>query len=61
MVGTGDLNWDYADDSVWLAHRSVRGRAGSGVAQFARHRSLGGYRSDHRPLLARIRLYGAIN
>lgn len=97
VLGTGDYNWDYADDSeyrpaggishtvdhqaqssyealgldgvvptqgsrwidyVWLADDSVRRRDGSGTAQFARHRSLGGFASDHRPLLARIRLYG---
>lgn len=96
VVGTGDYNWDYADDStyrpaggisrtvarhaqssyavlgldgvqpthgtrwidyVWLANRSVRRNDGSGTAQFARHRSLGGFKTDHRPLVARIRLY----
>ncbi|GAB2856316.1 exonuclease/endonuclease/phosphatase family protein [Nocardioides pacificus] len=98
VIGTGDYNFDYADDSayrprggisrtvgraaqssyealglggveptqrtrwidyVWLADRSVRRRDGSGVAQFVQHRSLGGFRSDHRPLLARVRLYAA--
>ncbi|MCD4536315.1 hypothetical protein LRP67_19665 [Nocardioides sp. cx-169] len=44
-------------DYVWLADRSVRRPDGRGVAQFARHRSLNGFRSDHRPLLAVIRLY----
>jgi len=97
VIGTGDYNWDYADDStylpeggisrtvapharssyaalgldgvaptqgtrwidyVWLAKASVRHRDGSGTAQFARHRSLSGFASDHSPLLARIRLYG---
>ncbi|MDP2773600.1 MAG: hypothetical protein Q8O61_08580 [Nocardioides sp.] len=96
VIGTGDFNWDYADDStyrptggisrtvarqaqssyaalgldgvvptyesrwidyVWLAHSSLRRRDGSGTAQFARHRSMAGFASDHRPLLARIRLY----
>ena len=99
VVGTGDYNFDYADDSearpaggisrrfegealssydalglrgvtptrttrwidyVWLSTDSVRGRGGvgdGGTAQFATHRSLNGFRSDHRPMLARIRLY----
>lgn len=98
VIGTGDYNWDYADDTeyhprggigqtvdrrnqssyevlgldgvegthgsrwidyVWLTNRSVRRPDGSGVAQFARHRILDGFRSDHRPLLAVIRLYAA--
>jgi hypothetical protein len=97
VLGTGDYNWDYADDSeyrpeggishtvdhhaqssyevlgldgvpptqgtrwidyVWIADASVRRRDLSGTAQFAKHRSLGGFASDHRPLLARVRLYG---
>jgi endonuclease/exonuclease/phosphatase family metal-dependent hydrolase len=97
VIGTGDYNWDYADDStylptggisrtvarhaqssyaalgldgvpptqgsrwidyVWLSDASVRRRDGAGTAQFERHRSLDGFHSDHRPLLARIRLYG---
>ena len=94
VVGTGDYNFDYADDAaarprggisrrfegeavssydalgltgvvptrntrwidyVWLSTESLIRRGGS--AQFATHRSLGGYHSDHRPMLARIRLY----
>ncbi|NYG53886.1 hypothetical protein [Nocardioides perillae] len=47
-------------DYVWLADRTLRRRAGgrwTGTAQFARHRVLSGYASDHRPVLARVRLY----
>ena len=94
VVGTGDFNFDHADDSearppggisrrfegeavssydalglsgvvptrntrwidyVWLSTDSLV--RGGGTAQFATHRSLGGYHSDHRPMLARIRLY----
>lgn len=40
-------------DYVFLASKTLQARR----AQFATHESLGGYRSDHRPLLARIRLY----
>lgn len=96
VVGTGDYNFDYADDSrarpsggisrtmrghavssyevlgldglvptrntrwidyVFLGQRSIRRTSGDGSAQFARHRVLAGYNSDHSPLLARIRLY----
>jgi endonuclease/exonuclease/phosphatase family metal-dependent hydrolase len=49
-------------DYVFVADRSLRragagARRGSGTAQIARHRVLGGYASDHAPLLARIRVY----
>lgn len=101
VVGTGDYNFDYVDDSrarpkggitrrfegratssfealgtegllpthdthrwidyVFLADHTLRtrkDRPGQGhVAQFATHRVLDGYHSDHRPVLARIRLY----
>lgn len=96
VVGTGDYNFDHADDAraqprggitrrfagratssyealgldgllptrrtrwidyVFLADRHLRRPDGTGRAQFARHRVLRGYHSDHRPLLARIRLY----
>lgn len=100
VVGTGDYNFDYVDDSrarprggitrrfqgkatssftdlgtdgllpthgsrwidyVFLADHTRRtrtDRAGHGrVAQFATHRVLDSYHSDHRPVLARIRLY----
>ncbi len=40
-------------DYVLLSERSVR----TARAQFATQRTLDGFRSDHRPLLARIRLY----
>lgn len=94
VVGTGDFNFDHADDAaarpkggisrrfereavssydalgrrgvvptrqgrwidyVWLSTDSLVRRGGR--AQFATHRSLGDYHSDHRPMLARIRLY----
>ncbi len=47
-------------DYVWLADGSVRRRTPGGTrgpAQLASHRTLDGFRSDHRPLLARVRLY----
>ncbi len=40
-------------DYVFLAQRTVD----EGRAQLAAHRSLGGFRSDHRPLQATVRLY----
>lgn len=90
VVGTGDYNFDYADDSryrpvggitkrfrgkavssyqalgldgvepsrltrwidyVFLSTDSLRrpSAQGRGTAQFARHRTLNGFRSDHRP------------
>lgn len=97
VVGTGDYNFDYADDStarpaggisrtiaghatssydvlglggllpthdsrwidyVWVADRTLRTRARDpGTGQFVRHRVLGGFRSDHRPIVATIRWY----
>lgn len=97
VVGTGDFNFDFADDHrarpeggihdtqhghatssydvlgldgveptresrwidyVWIADRTLRVRArDAGTGQFVAHRSLGGFHSDHRPLLARIRWY----
>ena len=48
-------------DYIFLADDTVRGaddRAGEGgVAQFAWHRVLSGYRSDHHPVLAQLRIY----
>ena len=43
-------------DYVFLADRSER-RDGQGAAQFVSHRVLTGMNSDHRPLVARVRLY----
>jgi endonuclease/exonuclease/phosphatase family metal-dependent hydrolase len=97
VVGTGDFNFNYADDAeahpeggigdtqhghasssydvlgldgvvptredrwidyVWIADRTLRVRAkDSGAGQFVAHRSLRGFHSDHRPLVARIRWY----
>ncbi|MBS44833.1 MAG: hypothetical protein CMH83_17035 [Nocardioides sp.] len=99
VLGTGDYNFDQADDAayrpaggisrrfagravssydalgtdgvvptlrtrwidyVWVSAATLRGPLGAGPdghAQLVTHRSLGGYRSDHRPLLARVRLY----
>ncbi|NYD56436.1 endonuclease/exonuclease/phosphatase family metal-dependent hydrolase [Nocardioides marinisabuli] len=92
VVGTGDYNFDHADDRdarpVGGISRRFAGRAVSsyetlglagvpatlegrwvdyvflaqqsidaGRAQLAAHRSLGGFRSDHRPLQATVRLY----
>ena len=93
VAGTGDYNFDHADDAdarprggisrqfeeeavslydalgltgvvptrntrwidyVWLSTDSLRPARS---AQFAAHRSLGGFNSDHRPMLARIRIY----
>lgn len=57
VVPTRNTRWI---DYVWLSTDSLRGPGGTGAAgtvQFATHRSLGGYGSDHRPILARIRLY----
>lgn len=39
-------------DHVFLAEQSVEQQR----AQLAVHRNLGGFRSDHRPLQARVRL-----
>lgn len=45
-------------DYVWIADRTLRVSAKDrGSGQFVRHESLGGYESDHRPLLAQIRWY----
>jgi hypothetical protein len=45
-------------DYVWIADRTLRVRArDTGSGQFVRHESLGGFHSDHRPLLAEIRWY----
>lgn len=44
-------------DYVFLADRSAR-RGDEGVAQFVRHWVPTGMNSDHRPLVARLRLYG---
>lgn len=45
-------------DYVWIADRMLRVKAkGPGSGQFVEHRSLGGFSSDHRPLVARIRWY----
>ena len=97
VVGTGDYNFDHADDAearprggitrrfagrasssydvlglsglrptrgdrwidyVFLADHTMRSAENpDGLAQFARHQVLAGYRSDHSPLLARVRLY----
>lgn len=45
-------------DYVFLSTDTMRTRRHQGRAQFASHRVLGGFHSDHAPLLARIRLYG---
>ncbi|WP_435743344.1 hypothetical protein [Nocardioides sp. SYSU DS0663] len=45
-------------DYVFLADRSMRSRSNPDApAQFARHRVLAGFHSDHAPVLARVRLY----
>ncbi|MDZ5620290.1 exonuclease/endonuclease/phosphatase family protein [Nocardioides bizhenqiangii] len=45
-------------DYVWIADRTLRLRAKDpGSGQYVGHRSLDGYHSDHRPLVARIRWY----
>ena len=45
-------------DYLWIADRTLRVRAKDpGTGQFVEHTSLGGFSSDHRPLLARIRWY----
>ena len=51
VVPTRNTRWI---DYVWLSTDSLRP---AGSAQFATHRSLDGFSSDHRPMLARIRLY----
>lgn len=90
VIGTGDYNFDYADDSAARPAGGITDRfdgvatssyaalgldgvaptlrsrwidyvfladASAERAQFAQHRSLPGGRSDHSPLVARIRLY----
>lgn len=45
-------------DYVWIADRTLRVDAkDAGSGQYVAHRSLGGFNSDHRPLVARIRWY----
>lgn len=45
-------------DYVWIADRDLREHGKDrGTGQFVEHRSLGGYHSDHRPLLATVRWY----
>lgn len=45
-------------DYVWIADRTLRVDAKDvGSGQFVAHRSLDGFHSDHRPLVARIRWY----
>jgi hypothetical protein len=45
-------------DYVWLADRTLRVRAEDpGSGQFVRHRSVGGFSSDHRPMIAWVRWY----
>ena len=51
VVPTRNTRWI---DYVWLSTDSLRP---AGSAQFATHRSIGGFNSDHRPMLARIRIY----
>ncbi|KAA1429274.1 hypothetical protein [Nocardioides antri] len=97
VSGTGDYNFDFADDFrarpeggvwdtqhshatpsyevlgldgvaptrgsrwidyVWIADRTLRVEAQDrGTGQFVRHESLGGFASDHRPLVVQIRWY----
>jgi len=45
-------------DYIWIADRTLRVDAKDvGSGQYVAHRSLGGFKSDHRPLVARIRWY----
>ena len=45
-------------DYIWIADRTLRVKAEDpGSGQYVDHRSLDGFSSDHRPLVARIRWY----
>ncbi len=61
LRGTIPTRYTRYIDYVFLADDTVRDaddRAGEGgAAQFAWHRVLRGYRSDHHPVLARLRIY----
>ncbi|PWN03839.1 hypothetical protein DJ010_07165 [Nocardioides silvaticus] len=61
VLGLGGVEPTRGDrwiDYVWIADRTLRVRArDEGTGQFVEHRSLDGYASDHRPLVAQIRWY----